>query len=248
MSTPMELPPVAQTNSGRMNRHLNKIRDCLRTLHSYEPPPVKRSRGGSTHPWKVTADGSGTVKIHAGEVLGMHLETPGTSSSGVGFGPDSVVLGPAGSYDGSSDNAITGTRYIYAEISRNGPPNYEYCKSETSDSGDTSGEVEVDGQLHQHGGGGYYADDHHHTFQVSSSVRLHDDIDPLAVAETATIVISANAANVHTSTTGKAAICIAKVTNTDGVCAVDKQYITHNPTLFLPVVRNTIEAPDWEDD
>ena len=58
----MQLPPVAQTNSGRMNRHLNKIRDCLRTLHSYEPPPAKRSRGGSPPPLRLVVIAGATEK------------------------------------------------------------------------------------------------------------------------------------------------------------------------------------------
>ena len=62
MRTPMQLPPVAQTNSGRMNRHLNKIRDCLRTLHSYEPPPAKRSRGGSPPPLRLVVIAGATEK------------------------------------------------------------------------------------------------------------------------------------------------------------------------------------------
>jgi len=71
----MELPPVAQTNSGRMNRHLNKIRDCLRTLHSYEPPLVKRSRGGPATPPCTLAvmttdpDEADDVYLNAGQVL-----------------------------------------------------------------------------------------------------------------------------------------------------------------------------------
>ena len=68
MRTPMQLPPVAQTNSGRMNRHLNKIRDCLRTLHSYEPPPVKRSRAGSPQLhrlwWNMSYDDSSDSSSH----------------------------------------------------------------------------------------------------------------------------------------------------------------------------------------
>ena len=211
MRTPMELPPVAQTNSGRMNRHLNKIRDCLRILHSYEPPPVKRSRSGSTHPWKVSPDGSGTVAIHAGEVLGMYLDysgadpgVPGSGGAGM-FGPDSIVLGPSGSYAGSADNAITGTRYIYAEVDRNDPTS-EYCESFDTYLG------------------------------TGSNVELYDDIEP-TIAGAATIVISASAADAYTPSTDKAAVCIAKVTNSGGVCTVDKQYVTHNPTVFMPVVR-----------
>ena len=73
MKTPMELPPVAQTNSGRMNRHLNKIRDCLRTIHSYEPPPVKRSRGGSAPcalaRMKPDPDAADDVYLNAGQII-----------------------------------------------------------------------------------------------------------------------------------------------------------------------------------
>ena len=211
MRMPIKLPPPARSRDEGLNSYLNKIRDCLRTLHSYEPPPVKRSRSGSTHPWKVTPDGSGTVKIHAGEVLGMYLEysgsdpgEPGSGGAGM-FGPDSIVLGLSGSYAGSSDNAITGTRYIYAEVDRNDPTS-EYCESYDTYSG------------------------------TGSNVELYDDIEP-TIAGAATIVISASAADAYTPSTDKAAVCIAKVTNAGGVCTVDKQYVTHNPTVFMPVVR-----------
>jgi len=171
----------------------------------------------STHPWKVTNGGSGNAAIAAGFIQGYFLTyseasptTPGASTGyGVVGGPDSIVLGPAGTYAGGT-TAITGTQYIYAEIGRGASNEY----SESYD---------------DHGG-------------LDLLVELFDEIDP-SLLQTATIVVSSSAADSYTPTTGYAAVCIAKVTNTAGTITVDAQYTTHNPTLFLPILLVSSQAP-----
>jgi hypothetical protein len=58
MDTPMRLPEPARTRDEGLNRYLNQIRDCLRTLHSYEPQD-KRGRV-----W-VETPGQWTISVEA---------------------------------------------------------------------------------------------------------------------------------------------------------------------------------------
>tara|TARA_R110000764_G_scaffold229993_1_gene321052 strand:- start:1234 stop:1956 length:723 start_codon:yes stop_codon:yes gene_type:complete len=165
----------------------------------------------SSHPWKVTDEGSGTVAIAAGYITGYYLyypdSNPNTAPSGGpgNYGPDAITLGPASTYSGSVGNAVTGTKYIYAESPRNGTTkSNEY--SET-----------------------YF------TGTPNVLIELFDDIKPVS-SDTAAIVISSDAPDsYHSAATSptKAAVCLAKVVNTDGFIAVTT-YITHNPTIFLP--------------
>ena len=178
---------------------------------------------GSGHPWKVTGDTDGTVDIAAGFILGHYFDYSAANPDVVpasegAFGPDNIVLGFGGEYAGGAGVAITaGTRYIYAEVPRNN---------------DSSG-----GSL---GGGDEYCEawdvDTHATEEVEVLVELFDDIQPLET-DIVSIVESASSPANYTASTGKAAVCIAKVTNTAGTVTVDKQYVTHNPTIFVPIVN-----------
>ena len=74
MRMTIKLPPPARSRDEGLNSYLNKIRDCLRTLHSYEPPPVKRSRGGSATPcalarMKTDPDEEDDVYLNAGQII-----------------------------------------------------------------------------------------------------------------------------------------------------------------------------------
>ena len=62
MRMTIKLPPPARSRDEGLNSYLNKIRDCLRTLHSYEPPPAKRSRGGSPPPLRLVGIAGATEK------------------------------------------------------------------------------------------------------------------------------------------------------------------------------------------
>ncbi len=182
------------------------------TVSGYDIPTTTVPPSGghvATHPWKVSDGGSGNAAIAAGFILGYYMTYAAADSSGSApadgdYQPEGIVLGPGGSYAGGTA-AVTGTKYIYAEIPRNGPDE-EYA--ETQNSADS----------------------------LEIGIELYDDINP-ALADAATIVVHASDPSAYSPTTGKAAVCIAKVTNADGVITVDKQYVTHNPTLFVPVPK-----------
>lgn len=181
------------------------------TYHRFDSINYRPASTSSSHPWKVTDEGSGTVAIAAGYITGYYLyypdSNPNTAPSGGpgNYGPDAITLGPASTYSGSAGNAVTGTKYIYAESPRNGATkSNEY--SET-----------------------YF------TGTPNVLIELFDDIKPVS-SDTAAIVISSDAPDsYHSAATSptKAAVCLAKVVNTAGVIAVTT-YITHNPTIFLP--------------
>jgi len=175
------------------------------------------------HPWKVTDAGSGNAAIAAGFVLGYYFElstaSPGASpATQQNFSPDSIVVGNGGTYAGGT-LAITGTRYIYAEIPKNisGSTN-EYAEASFVEDTDNIGATGIE------------------------TIELFDEISP-TLTDTATLVASASAPDAYTPTTNKAAVCIAKVTNAAGVITVDAQYLTHNPIVFIPVVGGIWEYP-----
>ena len=138
--------------------------------------------------------------------LGHYTYTDGVSDTPAAsdnmFHPDHIVMGPGGSYSGGTI-AISGTQYIYAEVTkRTGDPEY-------AEALDTSVANNV-------------------------GVELFDALEP-ALADTLALVASNTAPDTYTPTSGKAAVCIAKVTNTSGTITVDDQYVVDNPTLFIPV-------------
>jgi len=162
----------------------------------------------TSHPFKVTNGGSGNATIAAGFMQGYYLSyaayDPNVEPAADGIKvPESIVAGFSASYAGGN-LAITGTKYIYAEIPRNGPT-VEY--SESKEEGD-----------------------------VTVFAELYDDIEP-SPGDTITMVAHSDGPETYTSTAGKAARCIAKVTNAAGVITVDAQYVHNNPDMFLPVIN-----------
>lgn len=178
------------------------------------------SSGASSHPWKVTNGGSGNATIAAGFIHAMFMDyddaVPQTppATNGI-YPPTNIVMGPAAEYAGGN-LAITGTQYIYAEMIRGFDDEVTLEYTETKVQNDEPG------------------------IGIFTTLELYDDIDPAGFSggspgATATLVASSDAPDSYTATTGYAAVCIAKVTNTAGTISVDKQYITHNPTLFVPI-------------
>ena len=229
------LPGEPRSGDAALNRWGAEVNRALAALrHPVEGPrvlPVMTPRG--SHPWKVTDAGSGSIAIAAGYILGYFMTLSTTAASlDVGHSwtpplltdPSSIVMGPGGAYAGGTE-AVTGTKYVYAEIPRNGEPGTgddEYAES-----------ADIFEDSHNHDGGGYAGEDH------LVAVELTDAIHPALTAgvpATATIVISSSAPDAYGPTTGKAAVCIAKVTNTAGVIAVDDQFVTSNPPIFIPVI------------
>jgi hypothetical protein len=173
------------------------------------------SGGGLDHPWKVTDLGDGTVSIAAGFVNGyfMTYDDAGTSiGPNASGGPTTIVAGPLARYSGGTET-ISGTQYIYAEISRN-EADLEYCQSEGSGNDIVLASV-------------------YNEFDPLAFVGGDQ-------ADTATIVVSSSTPDTYVPTEGKAARCIAKVTGSGGGSTIDHQYITHNFDMFLPIVKMTV--------
>lgn len=178
------------------------------------------SSGGQTHPWEVTDAGSGSVDIAAGFILGYYLDygaaspdTPPASPGLAGIGD--WVCGPAGSYAGGTV-AIAGTKYLYALLDRNF-------------TGTTGGSNE-------------YAEGYDES-DVNVLVELYDELEPTFL-DTATVdTPSSDAPDTYSPASGKVAVCIAKVVNDGANNLTITQYVTHNPTLFLPMVNVLAVAP-----
>jgi hypothetical protein len=189
--------------------------DGIEIVENADSITIKPGAGGFGHPWKVTDAGSGSAAIAAGYVHGYYIYYSGAAagvlptgeSAGSIVGPDRVVMGPSGSY-GSGTAAITGTQYIYAEV--------------TNSIGDE------------------YSESYGGTADETILVEIYDYTPPST--QTVTIVVSSDGASTYAPTSGTVAICIAKVTNTAGTITVDDQYITHNPTMFIPISAVTVAA------
>jgi len=183
------------------------------------PPTYKDHLGGEdafdSHPWKVSNSGTGSAFVNAGFVHFYYMTYANSSGSegpnGFG-GPDSIVAGPAVFFDGGTIS-VTGTQYIYAEMTRNQSVDC-YCQADGSAS----------------------------TIVVT---KLINEISPVAwvdeeLAEEAVLVASDDSPDLYIPTSGYVARCIARVTNVDGVITTQKQYITHNFDMFIPVVENIV--------
>lgn len=141
-TTPIPLPAIVDDPRwiGRFSREVRKSIAALRDRKIIVRGRV--GRGGKSHPWKVTSNGDDTVTIAAGRILGYYLTyanaAPGTPPAAWGMsGPDSIVLGPGGSYAGTSSQSIpSGEQYVYALLPRNGPTN-EYCEVLPEELGNT---------------------------------------------------------------------------------------------------------------
>lgn len=185
-----------------------------------EIPAAGGGDGGFDHPWKVT-DGAvdGEAAIAAGFTNGYYLTletgdiiTP--TATGVEYGPTKIVKGPSGKYAGGT-LAITGTQYIYAEITRTRASDPYAGAGDNSDFG---GDISGSGEF------------------IS---ELHNETDPQGfsggeLTDSLTLVASDDDPSAHTPGANKAAVCIAKVTNAAGEITVDDQYVTHNPDIFIP--------------
>jgi hypothetical protein len=171
-----------------------------------------------SHPWKVTDGGGGNAAIAAGFINGYYLPFSGFSDvfDGGFEGPDSIVAGPSAKYSGGTA-AITGTQYIYALIPRSFPDALYGGNQDVENPSDPG-------------------------FTGGQEIHNHNALDPGgfttgAPADTATIAVSSDSPDVYDPGEDSAARCIAKVTNTAGTITVDAQYITHNPDMFVPLVK-----------
>lgn len=187
---------------------------------SIEIPKSKRTNTENpendpeSHPWKVSQGASGAF-VNAGFAHYYYMTYANASGSEGpdGFaGPDTIVAGPAIFYNGGSVS-VTGTQYIYAEMTQNLATDC-YCQA------DGSADVVVVTKLIN---------------KISPPAWVDGDL-----AEEAVLVASDDSPDIYTPTSGYVARCIARVTNTDGVITVNKQYITHNFDMFLPVVQNIV--------
>ncbi len=183
----------------------------------------------AAHPWRVTGRDDGTCDIAAGFLLGYYFDfaaaaaaahnaTPVDYDEGLVDTAEDIVLGPGGEYAGGN-HAVSGTQYIYAEADR---------QPDTSQ--DEYAEAKYLAEL-----AGDSPDSH-----IETTVELYDETSPepgSPKTNAISIVLSSTAPASYSPTSGKFAVCIAKVTNTAGTVAVDKQYVTDNPTVFVPVPR-----------
>jgi hypothetical protein len=171
-----------------------------------------------THPFKITNGGSGNAAISAGFSHGYYMiyDEAGTSigpdDTGGPNGPTYIVAGPSATYLGGT-LAITGTKYIYAEIPRV-KASLEYCQSEGS-----GNDIVTTKLYNEIEPGGYDGLD-----TVDSIVMFASDDPPPG----------------YLPSTGITARCIGRVTNTAGVITVDQQYITHNFDMFIPTVKTLV--------
>jgi len=178
----------------------------------------------NTYPWRVTAGSSGTVNIAAGHIMGYYTtyadDQWGTITSGLTVGGNlsaaAVVLAAGHYYEGGNE-AVTGSQFIYAEVTRTDP---SLVYSEAGAEIDT---IYVETEL-------------------ADQARPPDYTEePFEVAGIPVIVLSDDPPHIYAPTSNYAAVCIAKVTNVDGVISIT-QYVTHNPTVFIPVI-NVIGSP-----
>jgi len=178
----------------------------------------------SPHPWKVTGGDSGSVVIAPGYVMGYYTtyadDQWGTLTSGLTVGDNlsaaSIVLAAGYYYEGGSE-AVTGSQFIYVEVSRTDPP-LVYAES-----GAEIDTVYVEAELGDQARPPDYTE------------------DPFEVSGVPIIVLSEDPPHIYAPTSNYMAVCIAKVTNVDGVISIT-QYVTHNPTVFIPVI-NVIGSP-----
>lgn len=209
------------------------------TLNHVKGGRVKRSPNGTTveviqdgginigdlvdlvtsHPWKVTAGADGSVNIAAGYVMGYYMNYGasewGSLTSAVINSDDSAASQTlaAGFYYEGGNQAVAGTKFIYAEIIRNFP--LVYAES-GADNGVDYTEVELGN---------------------NTNPPAYDE-ETLDVTGAAVIVLSDDPPNIYETTSGYSAVLVAKVVNIEGVISVT-QYLTHNPTIFVPVIKIT---------
>lgn len=181
-----------------------------------DSPAVTRTP--SPHPWKVVPTSSGSVNIAEGYIMGYYTQYQydawGEVTPSLLAGPLSAyaVVLAAGYYFSGGNIPVTGSKFIYAEVPISNPPLvYSEARADVSPS-----YVEA---------------------ELGDKTRPPDyTADPFEVSGVPYIVLSDSPPHTYISATGKAAVCIAKATNVDGVISV-KQYFTHNPTVFFPVIN-----------
>lgn len=182
-----------------------------------------RKKGGTenAHPWKVTAGDIGFVNIAAGYIYSYYFTHTNPTWEEVNLSsgylpPLSIVLAPGYEYAGGN-TAITDTQYIYAIASTEEP-------------------VEVFAES------GSYATSVNITYETELG-----QADPPSYATGApygvpTIEVSDDDPSVFIPASG-AAVCIAKVSIIDDVVSIT-QYLTHNPTIFVPLIANPLADPN----
>jgi len=214
----MRANTLNHVKGGRLKRSTNGT-----TVEIIEPkvPTVDEIAVSITHPWKVTSGISGYVNIEAGYVYGYYFTHTNPTWEDVNLSsgylpPLSIVLAPGWEYAGGS-SAISGTQYIYAVVT-------------------TAEPVEVFAES------GSYATSVNITYETELGQADPEDYasgDPYGVP---TIVVSSDVPSTYIPSSG-AAVCIAKVVNTDGVLTIT-QYLTHNPTIFVPLIANPLADPN----
>lgn len=163
----------------------------------------------ATHPFKVTVIPSEMINIAAGTILGMYFTYSGANPYQHPSGADSHY---------EPDTVVMGPGGVWAG----------------GTSGVISGTYYVYAEVPRNGPTNEYSEGMSES-AYGVTTELFDDIEP-TLTDTVSIVLDTAAPNAYTPTTGKAAVCIAKVTNSSGTITVDNQYVTSNPTLFVPVV------------
>ena len=154
------------------------------------------STSTTSHPWKVTSNGDGTVAVAAGELLSFDHEALAIPGAGGSDLANYFNLEDFASYAGGSVT-VTGAGVIYAKAA------YAYGAT-------YSASTYADG----------FGDDHKIWLQ--------------SVSPNATVTV--HYASAMPTSGDDFHIKIAEVSLASGGVVVDKQVITHNPTLFMPQI------------
>jgi len=191
------------------------------------PPTYKDQLGegendANSHPWKVTQGATGSVNIAAGYIYGYYFThtNPAWEEVNLSSGylpPNSIVLAPGYEYAGGNE-AVSGTQYIYAIVATEEP-------------------VEVFAESAS------YATSINITYETELGQSDPPDYasgNPYGIP---TIELSSDDPSVFLPTLGTAAVCVAKVSNVDDIITIT-QYLTHNPTIFVPIIANPLADPN----
>lgn len=176
-----DLLPSEETDEIRI-----ELDEVVGVTQQHKQRRLRVATTGIVPPWKVTDNGDGTVAIAAGFILGHYFTHPtpnwNDDTAVTTANPTTVVLGAGASYSGG-DVEITGTKYIYALLPRNGTSKL-YSESNSFD-----------------GASGLYVE-----------TELGDDIEP-ATTDTVIITAQDNSPDTYLPDSSVAAVCIAKAVN-----------------------------------
>lgn len=174
------------------------------------------SQGESTHPWKVTDAGGGSATVAAGRVLGYYL-TYAASEFWPGGSSGYGTYLPEDIVLGPSANYNGGAVAI-------GGADYIYAL------------IPRNGPTKEYAEFGSESD-------LIIEIELGDALEP-GFGDGVSVVTSTDDPSTYSPPGNQAAICIAQVSNPGGqdpVLAII-QYVTHNPTMFLPVINGNISV------